>query len=169
MKPLFEPITLGGQELPNRFVFPPIKLAFGNPDGTVTNRQLLFYEQIAREGPGLLILEPVAVTPEGKEHPRQLCVHLPGSASELGRIVEKVHAHGRLACLHLNHAGAAANPKATQASPKAPSAVRCPTSGQTSEPLTGEEIDAAIAGYAAAARKAREAGFDFVEVQAGHG
>ncbi len=169
MKPMFERINLGRAELANRFVFPPIKLAYGNPDGTVTDRQLTFYEQIAKHGPGLLILEPVAVTPEGKEHPRQLCVHLAESASELARIVQVIHAQDRLACLHLNHAGAAANPKATQTSPLAPSPITCPMSGQVSEALTGGEIDNILAGYAAAARKAVEAGFDLIEVQAGHG
>ncbi len=169
MKPMFEPITLGPVELPNRFVFPPIKLAYGRPDGTVTDRQLTFYEQTARNGPGLLILEPVAVTPNGKEHPRQLCVHLPESARQLARIVRVIHAQGRCACLHLNHAGAAANPKAVGGPPRAPSPVTCPVTGQPSEPLTREEIDDIVAGYAAAARKAVEAGFDVIEVQAGHG
>jgi len=67
----------------NRFVFPPIKLGYGNPDGMVTGRQLLFYQQISKEGPGVVILEPVSVTLEGREHPRQPCIHLPGSAMEL--------------------------------------------------------------------------------------
>ena len=77
-----------------------------------------------------MILEPVAVTPEGKEHPKQLCIHLPESVDELKKIVDVIHAENRLACLHLNHAGAAANPKATGVKPKAPSAITCPTTGQ---------------------------------------
>ena len=109
MESMFERLTLGTLKLANRFVFPPIKLAYGNPDGTVTDRQLLFYQQIAEEGPAVVILEPVSVTPEGKEHPRQLCVHLPESATELKKIVDVIHKEGRLACLHLNHAGAAAS------------------------------------------------------------
>ena len=67
-----------------------------------------------------MILEPVAVTPNGKEHPKQLCVHLPESVGELKKIVNVIHAEKRLACLHLNHAGAAANPKASGGQPKAP-------------------------------------------------
>ena len=169
MVTMFEGFTLGTLEMVNRFVFPPIKLAYGNPDGTVSDRQLVFYQQIARQGPAVVIVEPVSVTPEGKEHPRQLCVHLPGSSGELKKIVEVIHNEDRLACLHLNHAGAAANPMATGAKPKAPWGITCPASGQESEPLSEEEIARIIASYRAAAQNAVKAGFDLIEIQAGHG
>jgi 2,4-dienoyl-CoA reductase-like NADH-dependent reductase (Old Yellow Enzyme family)/thioredoxin reductase len=169
MERLFTPFSLDGVELVNRFVFPPLKTAYGNPDGKVTDGQLNFYRQIARNGPGLIILEPVAVTPEGREHPKQLSVHLPDSAQELKKIVEVIHGEGRLACLHLNHAGAAANPKATGAKPKAPFPCSCTASGQKAEALTAGEIQDILAGYESAARKAKEAGVDVLEIQAGHG
>jgi 2,4-dienoyl-CoA reductase-like NADH-dependent reductase (Old Yellow Enzyme family)/thioredoxin reductase len=166
---MFEQFPLGALDLVNRFVFPPIKLAYGNPDGTVTDRQLVFYGQLAAGGPALVILEPVAVTPEGREHPKQLCIHHPYSAAELKKIVDVIHDQGRLACLHLNHGGAAANPQVTGVKPKAPGVVTCQRSGQESEPLTPEEIQAIVAGYGRAAQKARQAGFDLIEIQAGHG
>jgi 2,4-dienoyl-CoA reductase-like NADH-dependent reductase (Old Yellow Enzyme family)/thioredoxin reductase len=169
METLFKRFTLGTLEMVNRFVLPPIKLAYGNPDGTVSDRQLEFYHQISREGPAVVILEPVSVTPDGKEHPRQLCVHLPESTKELKKIVDVVHNEDRLACLHLNHAGAAANPAATGTRPKAPWGITCPASGQESEPLRQEEINSIVAGYRTAAQHAVEAGFDLIEVQAGHG
>jgi len=169
MEAMFQEFKLGTFKLVNRFVFPPIKLACSNPDGTVTERQLQFYRQIAREGPAVVILEPVSVTTEGREHPRQLCVHLPESAKELKKIVNVVQKRGRLVCLHLNHAGAAANPRATGTKPKAPSVITCPASGQESEPLSEGEIKTIIAGYKSAAQKAVEAGFNLIEIQAGHG
>ena len=169
METMFQPYRLGNLKLANRFVFPPIKTGYGMPAGVVTDRQLVYYRQIARNGPSVIILEPVSVTPEGREHPKQLCVHLPESVAELKKIVNVIHEEKRLACLHVNHAGAAANPMVTGTVPKAPSAVTCPTSGKTSEPLTSEEIDTIFAGYTSAARKATEAGFDLLEIQAGHG
>lgn len=169
MERLFEEFTLGTAKLANRFLFPPIKLGYGNPDGTVTDRQLLFYQQISKQGPAVVILEPVSVTPEGREHPRQPCIHLPESAMELKKIVDVIHKEERLACLHLNHAGAAANPMATKTKPKAPSTVTCTTSGQEADTLNEEDIKAIIAGYKSAAKKALEAGFDMIEIQAGHG
>ncbi len=169
MKEMYDRFDLGGLLLENRFVFPPIKTAYGTPDGRVTDRHLAYYRQIAENGPGLLILEPVAVTAGGKEHPKQLCVHLPDSVDELKKIVDAVHAMDRRACLHLNHAGAAANPKAAGEPPKAPSAITCPTTDQTATPLTAEEIDAIVTGYRSAAEKAVSAGFDAIEIQGGHG
>ena len=115
MKELFTEMTLGNLTLANRFVFPPIKTAYGTPKGNVTERHLRFYRQIAHNGPAVVILEPVAVIQNGKEHPKQLCVHLEDSVSELKKIVGVIHGEHRLACLHLNHAGAAANPKASGA------------------------------------------------------
>ena len=169
MDRMFGGFTLGDLKLANRFVFPPVKTAYGIPQGIVTQRQLAFYQRIANNGPGILILEPVSVTPEGREHPKQLCIHLPESVSELKKIVDVIHREKRLACLHLNHAGAAAKPKATGTNPKAPSVITCPTTGQTAEVLSQEDIETIIAGYLSAAIKAKHAGFDLIEIQGGHG
>jgi len=169
MKRMFNTFSLGNLDIVNRFIFPPIKLGYGNPDGTVTDRQLTFYKQIAKKGPGLIIIEPVSVTADGREHPKQPCVHLPESVTELKKIVDVIHGEGRLACLHLNHAGAAANPKIIGGKPKAPSTITCPTTGQESDGLTEEKIEGILAGYRSAAQKAREAGFDMIEIQGGHG
>jgi len=169
MKKLFKTLKLGHLKLENRFVFPPIKTAYGSPLGTVTDRQLEFYRQIAKDGPGIIILEPVAVTPNGREHPRQLSVHLPESVNELSKITAVIHAENRLACLHLNHAGAAANPKAIGTKPKAPVEMICPSSDQASDPLTEGDIQEIVLGFRSAAEKARLAGFDLIEIQGGHG
>ena len=132
MEIMFEPYQLGNLKLANRFVFPPIKTGYGDPGGVVTDRQLAYYQQIAQNGPSIVILEPVAVTPEGREHPKQLCVHLTDSVAELKKIVDVIHGEKRLACLHLNHAGAAANPMATGTAPQSPTGVTCPTTGSCS-------------------------------------
>jgi len=169
MKELFETVDLGGLTLKNRFVMAPIKTAYSNPDGTVSDHQLRFYRQIARNGPAVLILEPVAVTVDGREHPKQLRVHMPESGKELSKITEVIHSEDRFACLHLNHAGAAANPKASGTTPKAPSPVTCPTSGLTAEELTSDEIRVIIEGYRVAVQTAVSANFDLIEIQGGHG
>ncbi|MCF8119943.1 MAG: FAD-dependent oxidoreductase, partial [Deltaproteobacteria bacterium] len=170
MERMFKEFTLDGVELKNRFVFPPIKLGYGNPDGTVTERQLRFYQQVAENGPAVLIVEPVSVTANGREHPKQPCVHLEKSEQELRKIADVVHGEDRLACLHLNHAGAAALPKIIGGPPKAPSVMTCVAREENvSEPLTEEEIEDILTAYGAAAATARDAGFDLIEIQGGHG
>ena len=158
-----------GLTLDNRFLMAPVKTAYGTLTGRVTNRHLTYYANVARGGVSLVILEPVAVSPSGKEHPKQLTIHLDSSVSDLRRIVDLLHDQGTKACLNLNHAGRAANPKATGGPPLAPSAVTCPTTGQTPLELKEEQIAQILADYGEATNRAREAGFDAIEIQCGHG
>ncbi|PLX99411.1 MAG: NADH:flavin oxidoreductase [Desulfuromonas sp.] len=164
-----EEFRIGGLQLKNRFIMAPVKTAYGTPKGEVTPRHLSYYANLSRGGVALIILEPVAVSQSGKEHPKQLAVHLPDSREQLAKIVDLLHNNGTLACLNINHAGRAANPKATGIPPEAPSAIPCPATGQTPEILQKQEIEGILESYRRAVRVAREAGFDAIEVQAGHG
>ncbi|MCF8130897.1 MAG: hypothetical protein K9N10_20490 [Deltaproteobacteria bacterium] len=169
MEQMYQEFMLGNLTLKNRFVFPPVILRYGNRNGTVNDRQLAFYRQIAHNGPGLVIIESVAVTSDGMEHANQPSIHYPESALELKKIVNVIHEEGRFACLHLNHAGAAANPAVIGGSPRAPSVLSCPISGQEAAPLGTEDIRNIVFAYRDAAKKGVEAGFDLIEIQCGHG
>ncbi len=169
MERFFKPIKLGRLELRNRFIMAPIKTAYGTPEGEVTQRHLNFYNKVSQGGVSLIILEPVSVLKNGKEHPKQLCIDNRECASELKKIVEVLHKNSVYACLNLNHAGRAANPKATGHPPKAPFEAFCPSSGQTAQKLTLEEIEEIIDAFGIATQRAVEAGFDAIEVQCGHG
>ena len=162
-------LPIGPVTLKNRFLMAPVKTAYGTPQGGVSERHLQYYANLARGGVAMIILEPVAVSQSGREHPRQLTVHRPDSRKELGKIVDQLHSQDTLACLNLNHAGRAANPKATGMSPQAPSAISCPATGQTPEILQTQEIEGILEGYRRALQVAIAAGFDAVEIQAGHG
>ncbi len=166
---VFEPLRIGPVKLPNRLALAPVKTAFGGTDGLVTDRHIEYYRRRAVGGAGLIILEPLYVDSKGREHPRQLGADTDETVPGLKRIVEAVHAEGSLIFAHLNHAGRAANPKAIGGPPEAPSAVQCPTSGATPTPMSEERIREVLDAYAAAARRAREAGFDGVELQLGLG
>ena len=147
----------------------PVKSAYGNPKGEVTPRHLIYYDNLSKGGMAMIILEPVAVCKTGKEHPKQLAVHQPESSEQLGKIVDVLHKNQTFACLNLNHAGRAANPKATGMPPEAPSAVPCPATGQTPDILHRQEIEGILEGYRRAIKVARAAKFDAIEIQAGHG
>jgi len=147
----------------------PVKTGLGDLDGTVTAPLVAYYARRARGGAGGLIVEPLFVDPAGKEHPRQLGAHDDAVVPGLRALVDAIHAEGSKAIAHLNHAGRAANPKASKRPPEAPSAVPCPTSGATPEVLTPARIEALVDAFGAAARRAREAGFDAIELQFGLG
>ncbi len=166
---VFERLRVGPIELPNRLALAPVKTAFGGTDGMATDRHIAYYRRRAQGGAGLIILEPLFVDPMGREHPRQLGADTDENIPGLRRIVEAVHAEGSLVFAHLNHAGRAANPKVIGGPPEAPSAVPCPASGATPEPMSAERIQEVLDAYAEAAHRAREVGFDGVELQLGLG
>ena len=166
---VFERLRIGPVELPNRLALAPVKTAFGGTDGMVTDRHIAYYRRRAQGGAGLLILEPCFVDPMGREHPRQLGADTDEAIPGLRRIAEAVHAEGSRIFAHINHAGRAANPKVIGGSPEAPSAVKCSTSGATPESMADGRIREVLIAYAGAGRRAREAGFDGVELQLGLG
>jgi 2,4-dienoyl-CoA reductase-like NADH-dependent reductase (Old Yellow Enzyme family)/thioredoxin reductase len=147
----------------------PVKTAFGGFDGLVDPQHVAYYRRRAAGGVGLVIVEPLCVDPKGREHPRQLAAYSDDAVGGLRRVVEAIHGHESLAFAHLNHAGRAANPKAIGGIPEAPSAVICPTTGATPEPMTTARISAVLEAYRKAAGRMREAGFDGLELQLGLG
>ncbi len=170
MKGMFDEVNLGGLKLKNRFIMAPVKTAYAKPgEGRVSQLHLKFYERVAKGGIALIITEPVAVLKSGREHPKQLCIDEDYCADELKKIVDVIHENGALACVNINHAGRAANPKATGQPPLAPSAVQCPATKQTPVELTQEQIKEIIEAFGEATKRAKKAGFDAVELQAGMG
>jgi len=169
MRAVFESIRIGGLDLPNRLVMAPVKTGFGDMSGEVTDRLIAYYRRRAEGGVGAVIVEPLYVDPAGKEHPRQLGIEAEAKVVGLRRLVEAIHAGGARAFAHLNHAGRAANTKASGRPPEAPSELVCPTTGATARAMTEERIEELVRVFAAAARRAREAGFDAVELQSGLG
>ncbi|MGD8922484.1 MAG: NAD(P)/FAD-dependent oxidoreductase [Candidatus Zixiibacteriota bacterium] len=165
----FTTLRIGSVEFPNRLLMAPVKTAFGTPDGKVTYRHEAYYRRRAEGGVGAIIVEPCYIDPLGKEHPKQLGISSYDQLEGLKRLVEAIHEGGALAVAHLNHAGRAANPKATGIAPEAPSAVSCPTTGATPVEMTRDRIKRVALEFAGAARRAVEAGFDAIEVQFGLG
>lgn len=169
MDRMFEPFAVGSLSLRNRFVLAPVKTAFGTPDGRVTRRQELFYESISQDGPALVILEPAAVMANGREHPKQFGIHHPYSADEARKLTTIIRSNGAHPVLHLNHAGAAANPKVIGCRPMGPSACLCPSRGNVTRAMGPGDIEEVIGAFGEAAGKAEAGGFSAVEIQAGHG
>jgi 2,4-dienoyl-CoA reductase-like NADH-dependent reductase (Old Yellow Enzyme family)/thioredoxin reductase len=165
----FEPLQIGPVRVPNRLALAPVKTALGGTDGRVSDRHVEYYRRRAAGGAGLVIVEPLYVDPLGKEHPRQLGAHADEVVAGLRAIVEAVHGSGAIVFAHLNHAGRAANPKVIGGPPEAPSAVPCPTTGATPVEISRDRIAGILEAYAGAARRARQAGFDGVELQLGLG
>ena len=158
---------IGNLDLKNRMIMAPVKTAFGNIGGTVTDKQIRFYDQVSSGGISMVILEPIAVQKNGREHPKQMCLDNE-CIDGITRIIDVIHKNGSLVCAHFNHAGRAANPKLTSKLVSSSESI-CPTTGAKSRSLNKSEIDDIIRSFGEKVKIASGAGFDAVEIQFGHG
>ena len=166
---LFSPITINGMTLKNRAVMPAMGTGYGNGDGTVSDRLIAYLARRARGGTGLIITEICAVDPRGKAFPNEIGAwsdaFLPGLAALAGAI----HREGGKIALQLHHAGRETFEQAAGGIPEAPSAIPSAVLGQPCEAMGPERIAAVIGAFARAAGRAKEAGFDAVEIHGAHG
>jgi len=96
---VFEKVNLGPLELKNRLFSAPVKTGYGQ---TVTERHVAYYSAIANGGVAMAYVEPIAVLPNGREHPKQLRLDSDDFIPSVTKIIETIHQGGALACVHLN-------------------------------------------------------------------
>lgn len=166
---LFSPITINGMTLKNRAVMPPMGTGYGNADSTVSDRLLAYLARRAQGGTGLIITEVCAVVPRGKGFPNEIGVWSDEFIPGLARIPKTLHDYGAKAALQLHHAGRETFEAAAGAMPEAPSAIPSVILGQPCEAMSPERIAEIIDAFARAAGRARQAGFDAVELHGAHG
>ncbi|AKA68779.1 FAD-dependent oxidoreductase [Clostridium scatologenes] len=167
---LLSPITINGMTLRNRTVMPPIGSNFATVSAEVSEEMIKYYELRAKGGTGLIIVENACIDfPMGTNGTKQCRIddnqYVPG----LYTLVERLHAYGAKVSIQLNHAGASAY-AARLDGVQAVSASNIPskTGGAIPRPLTVEEMKDIAKKYGEAAARAQLAGFDSVEIHAGH-
>ncbi len=163
---LSAPVTIGEIVVPNRIVMPPMVIWKSGQDGRVGTEHREHYRSAV--GPGLVIVEATAVSPEGRLAASQLGLWEDAQADGLAGIAEIIHANGAVPGIQLHHAGARTDRERTWGlEPVAPS-VLPDREGEVRE-LTEEEIFRIIADFALAARRAVAAGFRYLEIHGAHG
>ncbi|HEX77630.1 MAG TPA: FAD-dependent oxidoreductase [Dehalococcoidia bacterium] len=168
---LFKPFRLGSLELKNRIVMPPIGTRLANEQGAVTQRLIDFLEERAKGGVGLIIIEAAAVDGLlGRTAPTGLCLDHDKYIAELNELVEAIHAWGARVAIQLFHAGRETRlPSLEGRQPVAPSPIACASLGIAPRQLSIPEIETLAQKFAEAARRARDAGCDAVEMHGAHG
>jgi 2,4-dienoyl-CoA reductase-like NADH-dependent reductase (Old Yellow Enzyme family)/thioredoxin reductase len=166
---LFEATIIAHVELRNRLVMPPMNTNYATADGSITQRHIEYYRERAHGGVGLVIVEGAFVNPIGRGASNQISLTDDKKIGGLSKLVEAIHAEGAKAAIQLYHGGRQASSLILKAQPVSASDVPCKLVGETPRPLSLEEIDETIGAYAEAARRVKEAGFDFVEIHAAHG
>lgn len=166
---LFSPLTVKTMTVPNRIVMPPMGTNYAKANGEISDEHINYYELRAQGGTGLIIVENVCVKfPQGSNGTSQLRIDHDMFIPKLYKLTEAVHAHGSKIAVQINHAGASAMSARTGMPTVSSSNKPSKTGGAIPTPLTVEEIKEIAKCYGAAARRAQLAGFDAVEVHAGH-
>jgi 2,4-dienoyl-CoA reductase-like NADH-dependent reductase (Old Yellow Enzyme family)/thioredoxin reductase len=166
---LFEPGGIGSLELKNRIVMPPMATNYASKDGEVTDRQIDYYVERAKGGVGLIIVEISCVdSPVGKGMTRQICIDDDKFIPGLKNLANGIKQHGARAAIQLHHAGRQTSSKVTGHQPVAPSPIAM-AEGEQPRPLTIKSIETLIERFAEAAERAKEAGFEGVEIHGAHG
>jgi len=142
---------------------------FGNEDGSVSQRLCRHYEERAKGGVALIIVEVTAVARGGKAHPRELGIYGDEFIPGLRRLVDSVHGYGASIAIQLHHAGRQTTADAAEGQPVAPSAIPCPLLKVMPRELATHEVECLVEAYAEGAKRAKEAGFDAVEIHGAHG
>jgi len=148
---------------------PAIFTQYGESSGFVTQRQIDFYVERARNNAGLITTEATAVALGGRTMGNQLGIYDDVFIPGLSRLAEAIKKTGACCFLQMNHGGRRARSTFNNGiQPVAPSAIPAQT-GEMPRELTTEDIDGLIEAYARGAQRTREAGFDGVEVLFAHG
>jgi 2,4-dienoyl-CoA reductase-like NADH-dependent reductase (Old Yellow Enzyme family) len=168
MSHLFEPAAIGSMTVRNRFVRSATWEAMATPTGEVTPRLVDTIAALARGGVGLIISSHAYVRPEGQAGPGQLGAHADDVIPGLRRMVAAAHEHGAKILLQLAHAGYFAAAKLTGVPPAAVSA-SVKLDDTLCRELSAADIGDLVAAFAAAALRAKAAGFDGVQIHSAHG
>lgn len=168
-KHIFSPLKVRGMVMPNRIAMMPMGSDLAGHTGELSDEHIKYYEQRARGGTGLIIVENVCVKyPEGSNGTTQLRIDQDCYIPRLWNLTEACHRHGAMMGVQLNHAGASAMSSRIGMQPVSSSTLPSKPGGEIPRPLSREELESIAKDYGAAARRAVNAGFDMVEIHAGH-
>ena len=180
MAGLFDPIAIREVKFANRVFVSPM-CQYSSHDGYANDWHLVHLGSRAVGGAGLVLTEATAVLPEGRISPQDLGIWADKHIEMLSRIVSFIHEQGSVAGMQLAHAGRKASTHRPWETPGAiseseggwkvvaPSAVPFTDNYPMPQALTTDGIQEVIAAFAAAARRACQAGFRVLEIHGAHG
>ena len=167
MSLLFTSSHIRNLELPNRLVRSGTAEYMADGDGWPQPPLKQLYQELGRGGVGLIITGHMFVHPSGRAEPEMTGIYSDELIPSLAELTDTVHREGGRIAAQINHGGMQCKDPLSETI--APSAVDTPSLNQPAREMTLDEIDLLIDAYAQAARRAKEAGFDAVQVHAAHG
>ncbi|ABB32420.1 NADH-dependent flavin oxidoreductase, Oye family, and FAD-dependent pyridine nucleotide-disulfide oxidoreductase family protein [Geobacter metallireducens GS-15] len=161
---LFSPITISGLTIKNRIIMPAFILNYPIDGYDISDEWLRFYRRRAKGGAGLIIVGACHVDPAGRQDEHQIGADRDEWLPSLEKVARAIKEGGAVPALQLNHAGRYAK-KAINGGldPVAPSALPSRYTKELPHELTTAEVEGIIESFAAAAGRAKRAGFEAVE------
>jgi len=169
MKRPFEKTTINGMTLNNRFVRSATWEGMCETDGRPTSKLASCYRDLAAGGVGLIITGYTFVRPEGKQLPGKMGIHTDNFAAEMQVLTKAVHSEGGKICIQLVHAGGQTTAKTAGRRPLAPSAIKVEQFPEEPQEISKQDIYEIIAAFGDSSRRAKQYGFDAVQLHAAHG
>jgi 2,4-dienoyl-CoA reductase-like NADH-dependent reductase (Old Yellow Enzyme family) len=161
---LSEPIEFAGLKVRNRFVMPPMVRNLATKEGIVTDAVVQHYEECSKGQVGLIIVEASAITWEHRIMSKNIGIHDDKCIPGLRRLAEGINRHGARSFIQINHSGLKGHGKSKYIGPS-----EIPVMKNTKpEAITLDGIEQVKQWFVDATRRAKEAGFDGVEIHGAH-
>lgn len=166
---LFQPGKIGALTLKNRIVMAAMGTGYCHYDGYVLDEYIAFMEERAKGGTGLLMTGVTRILSEVGMRPGSMGIYDDKLIPGLRQLTDVVHRHDAKIFMQLHHSGTRTSEETRAVIPSAPSAIVHFRTGVVPRALTLLEIEHLIQAFGQGARRAKDAGFDGVEVHGGHG
>ncbi|MHA1290168.1 MAG: NADH:flavin oxidoreductase, partial [Candidatus Thorarchaeota archaeon] len=161
---LSEPIEFAGLKVKNRYVMPPMVRNLATEEGIVTDAVVRHYEECSKGQVGLIIVEAAAITWEHRIMSKNIGIHDDKCIPGLKKLADGINKHGAKSFIQINHSGLKGHGKEKFIGPSNISVLK----NTEPEAITIEGIENVKQWFVDATRRAKEAGFDGVEIHGAH-
>ncbi|UCD66406.1 MAG: NADH:flavin oxidoreductase [Deltaproteobacteria bacterium] len=169
MNTLFDRSTINSMTLKNRLTRSATWEGMCDADGKPGPKLIAFYRELARGNVGLIITGYTFVSPEGKQLPGKMGIHSDNFADAMKEMTGAVHEDGGKICIQLVHAGGQTDAANAGQTPLAPSSIATGQYPEVPIEMTRDDIDRIVDAFGSGARRAKEWGFDGVQLHGAHG
>ena len=169
MQPLFSTFSIKDIHLKNRIVMPALASFLIKEDGSISDATVEHYRRRAGGGPAMIIMEAHAVSPDGVVSAHQARIYDDRFIEGLSKIAGVIKLEGSVPAIQIHHGGRQTSIKVIKRKPLAPSPIPCPTIRGDVEPLTIDGINEIVQKFGDAAQRAKQAGFELIEIHGAHG
>jgi NADPH2 dehydrogenase len=162
---IFEEVIIREKKIKNRIVMPPmVNFNWSDDSGYIVEKHIEHYEERAKGGTGIIIVEATAIDKEGRLRPTQLGIWSDSHIEGFRKITDACHKYKAIILLQIHHGGLSTHPLVSE---KAYGPSSDPENSRSYE-MTIEDIQKTSEDFIMAAIRAEKAGFDGVELHGAH-